>query len=372
MKESSQYDYKISTRPQEFGPKGETLSNPVGNLLKGGGEEEEENKQESPFEKELKAYHNLKKLEDKPIKSINDNGTHNYNSSYDEQRQLKDELNNNNAKVYSPLKGYIATSEEQYFYHPERQLWFDTYSGIYSYYDKSTQTYTPINDTTAATHNIQFINNNNVNTTAAVFEDLAIEQGEPGSDATLRLVVIESGILKSGDLVLVDANGISIGRDKCYDRRLRLAEMPTSKHHFDSGSQNGTFVNSKRLSESRMSSKPCQLSHMDELEIGRQNDSFNVTQKELLEIQRRLELNRLKRKYIGSNNNQKSAKYVDQTKIGPENKGSKLLQKMGWQEGQSLGCNGNGIIEPLNLVINKGRTGLGADVPKKANDQFLF
>ncbi|CAG8457946.1 5346_t:CDS:2 [Dentiscutata heterogama] len=370
-----------------------------------------------------------------------------------------------NTRIFSPPQGYVKTSEAQYFFHPESNIWFDVYSGVYSAYDESTQTYTPVDPSSI------------VYTSPVSNEDSAIDQGEPGSDATLRLVVMESGILKSGHLVLVDANGISMGRDRWDDRRLRLAEMPTSKHHcqiycssstaadaksddddpssvttldtffiVDIGSQNGTFVNSKRLSESKMSSKPHQLCHLDELVVGSTkfqvhlhkqwtcdvctvtegkmidisqkldgnanhnkikhkgsegdigfdgtSNNINATQKELLEFQRREELNRLKRKYMGQPSvKPKHTKYVDraairreihpdnspirkdwedisrinseievnvQTKIGSENRGNKLLQKMGWKEGQGLGCNGTGILDPVQLVTNEGTKGLGA------------
>ncbi|CAB4415293.1 unnamed protein product [Rhizophagus irregularis] len=372
--------------------------------------------------------------------------------------------------TYSVPAGYIVTSEERYYFNPENNVWFDVYSGVYSVYDEGTQTYTPVDP-------------NSIIYTLTPDES-ALDQGEPGSDATLRLVVIESGILKSGHLVLVDANGISMGRDRWDDRRLRLAEMPTSKHHcqiffsstsiidnnneeeesstpdaffiIDIGSQNGTFVNSQRLSESKMSSKPHQLNHMDEVTVGstkfqvhlhkqwtcdvctvtegkmidisnnsdvvsnninkvkrKNNDgdlimnigvnmNNNTTQRELLEVQRREELNRLKRKYMGpSNTNQKHTKYVDraalrreihpdnapikkdwedtsqnstievknfQTKIGSDNKGNKLLQKMGWKEGQGLGRNGTGMLNPIQFVTNEGRIGLGAGGKKNQNN----
>ncbi|CAG8573127.1 3260_t:CDS:1 [Racocetra fulgida] len=383
------------------------------------------------------------------------------------------QLEEQNTRIFSPPQGYVKTSEAQYFFHPESNIWFDVYSGIYSAYDESTQTYTPVDPSSI------------VYTSPVSNEDSAIDQGEPGSDATLRLVVMESGILKSGHLVLVDANGISMGRDRWDDRRLRLAEMPTSKHHcqiycsssaatdaksddddmsavttldtffiVDNGSQNGTFVNSKRLSESKMSSKPHQLCHLDELVVGSTkfqvhlhkqwtcdvctvtegkmidisqkfdgnashnkikqkgsegdigfdgiNNNNNATQKELLEFQRREELNRLKRKYMGQPNvKHKHTKYVDraairreihpdnspirkdwedvsgtnseieinvQTKIGSENRGNKLLQKMGWKEGQGLGCNGTGILDPVQLVNNEGTRGLGASTVKNSSE----
>ncbi|CAG8492831.1 3599_t:CDS:2 [Funneliformis caledonium] len=365
-------------------------------------------------------------------------------SSYENDTNGQDQHKDATHRYPIPL-GYKATVEVRYYFNPENNVWFDVHSGVYSVYDESTQTYTPIDPTSLVY--------------SSTSDDAAIEQGEPGSDATLRLVVIESGILKAGHLVLVDANGISMGRDRWDDRRLRLAEMPTSKHHcqifcsnnneeggsptsnsvdaffiVDIGSQNGTFVNSQRLSESKMSSKPYQLNHMDEVVVGstkfqvhlhkqwtcdictvtegkvidisQKNDGISNNmnkskQKNLEEFQRREELNRLKRKYMGSSNiNQKQKKYVDraalrreihpdngpvkkdwediaqvsaeeaknlQTKIGSDNKGNKLLQKMGWKEGQGLGRHGTGILDPVQFITNEGRVGLGAGGKKSQN-----
>ncbi|RHZ44118.1 hypothetical protein Glove_757g18 [Diversispora epigaea] len=382
------------------------------------------------------------------------------------------EIEEQNSQIFTPPTGYIPTSEIQYYFNPESNIWFDTHSGVYSIYDESTQTYTPIE-----------LPSTIYTSPSASIELTAIDHGEPGSDATLRLVVLESEILQSGHLVLVDANGISMGRDRWDDRRLRLAEMPTSKHHcqifcsssnvsdnnagedddlsthtnldtffiVDNGSQNGTFVNSKRLSESKVSSKPYQLNHMDELIVGSTkfqvhlhkkwtcdectvtegkmidisqkfdgnvnysktkqrniegdtgviNSNNNATQKELLEFQRREELNRLKRKYMGPSNANHKKKYVDraairrgiypdnspirkdweddstipqekdisvQTKIGSDNKGNKLLQKMGWKEGQGLGRDGTGILDPVQLVTNNGTAGLGAGLGKNTKN----
>ncbi|CAG8788247.1 28836_t:CDS:2, partial [Racocetra persica] len=456
------YDYKILTRPRE------TQANSIS--THSAGQETKLSEIHKTFEAELQAYEDLKIREETSEDWIFDaNSGYFYsrsaqtyalwdsqnqewmyfdsNSAHDPEQSKTDEsmsipnkehgseeaTDEQNTRIFSPPQGYVKTSEAQYFFHPESNIWFDVYSGIYSAYDESTQTYTPVDPSSI------------VYTSPISNEDSAIDQGEPGSDATLRLVVMESGILKSGHLVLVDANGISMGRDRWDDRRLRLAEMPTSKHHcqiycsssatadaksddddmsavttldtffiVDNGSQNGTFVNSKRLSESKMSSKPHQLCHLDELVVGSTkfqvhlhkqwtcdvctvtegkmidisqkfdgnashnkikqkgsegdigfdgiNNNNNATQKELLEFQRREELNRLKRKYMGQPNvKHKHTKYVDraairreihpdnspirkdwedvsgtnseieinvQTKIGSENRGNKLLQKM--------------------------------------------
>lgn len=37
----------------------------------------------------------------------------------------------------------------------------------------------------------------------------------------------------------------------------------------------------------------------------------------------------------------------------------KLLEKMGWKDGQALGCTNKGIVQPLQAIGNKGNAGLG-------------
>ncbi|KAI8144291.1 SMAD/FHA domain-containing protein, partial [Fennellomyces sp. T-0311] len=96
----------------------------------------------------------------------------------------------------------------------------------------------------------------------------------------LSLVVLESNLLAPGQVVVVDAEGLTVGRDRSWERRLRLAELPVSKYHcqiyhsddgyhvIDLGSRNGTFLNQQRLSDPKSSSVPSQLRNMDQLQIG--------------------------------------------------------------------------------------------------------
>ncbi|CAG8518407.1 3316_t:CDS:2 [Ambispora leptoticha] len=411
-----------------------------------------------------------------------------------------------------PSTDYIPTEDSRYYFNPKNNMWFDVETGVYSIYDSVAKIYIPVDPETSS----PFYNSLSPALTSNE-ETLIDEQGEPGSDATLRLVVLQSDVLKVGNLIIVDGNGISIGRDRWDDRRLRLPELRTSKHHcqifcssaaaisssstintpnvensvavnndksetdssnaissedafyiIDSGSQNGTFINSNRLSESKMSSKPQILSHLDEIIVGSttfqvhlhkqwaceactvtegkvieisKNDNNNIaststlksceqseiaiavrangnlslnnnlisSQRELLELQRRQELTRLKRKYIRSykdddddnSSTDNNAKYIDRAalrreirpdnrpvkksktvdhedldyvpaqisqnkRLGSENKGNMLLQKMGWKEGQGLGRAGGGIINPIDVLTNDGRRGLGSGGIKKA------
>lgn len=156
----------------------------------------------------------------------------------------------------------------RYLYNEEADLWYDALTGQYSRYDPMSRTYRPV----------QIIE----------YDGEDYDQTEkPESDATLRLVVLESERLKPGHIVLVDANGLTVGRDKSWDRRLRLPEMAVSKYHcqiyyhkkddteqkegfyiVDVGSRNGTFVNNERLSDAKSSSIPKMLKHLDRVQIG--------------------------------------------------------------------------------------------------------
>ncbi|KAL1401842.1 hypothetical protein pipiens_006348 [Culex pipiens pipiens] len=90
-----------------------------------------------------------------------------------------------------------------------------------------------------------------------------------------------------------------------------------------------------------------------------------------------------RRKTKGSTNEHAKAQVasVDQH-IPAENKGFRMLAKLGWSEGQTLGRNEDGLREPIPMVANVGTSGLGsqgggeryqacADVPeeKQAKEQ---
>ena len=47
--------------------------------------------------------------------------------------------------------------------------------------------------------------------------------------------------------------------------------------------------------------------------------------------------------------------------IGVENIGNQMLQQMGWKQGQGLGSQRQGPVDPLPLIKRKKRQGLGAE-----------
>lgn len=49
------------------------------------------------------------------------------------------------------------------------------------------------------------------------------------------------------------------------------------------------------------------------------------------------------------------------TAISTENKGFKLLERMGFKAGEGLGRTGSGLKEPINIVVRQGTSGLGRE-----------
>ncbi|KAJ3176223.1 Angiogenic factor with G patch and FHA domains 1 [Geranomyces variabilis] len=66
---------------------------------------------------------------------------------------------------------------------------------------------------------------------AAALAQFATDGAAPESDATMKLVVVESKLQEVGSLVLVDASGITVGRDMAFERRLVLKELAVSRTH---------------------------------------------------------------------------------------------------------------------------------------------
>ncbi|XP_076226464.1 angiogenic factor with G patch and FHA domains 1 isoform X2 [Nomia melanderi] len=226
----------------------------------------------------------------------------------------------------------------------------------------------------------------------------------------MRIIVRETNLskLKIGSLFLVAYTGGSIGREG--DHSVVIPDINVSKHHarllyneekkmyqiIDLGSRNGTFLNGKRLSVAKQESEFHEVSHGSIIQVGntkllchihngnetcghcepgliQQCNSMeeNKTTKKTLYKQ---ELRRLKYKFGVEKDNvatasQLASGYQDRaqsrrqcigsldhhaktqqssmdTSITKDNRGFKLLSKMGWTEGQSLGKEGDGRTEP--------------------------
>ncbi|KAF7412277.1 hypothetical protein HZH66_001173 [Vespula vulgaris] len=228
----------------------------------------------------------------------------------------------------------------------------------------------------------------------------------------MRIIVKETNLpkLKVGSLFLVAYTGGSMGKEG--DHSVIIPDINVSKHHarflynettnsywiVDSGSRNGTYLNGKRLSVAKQESESYEIIHGSIIQVGgtkllchihNGNETcghcepglvqHNVNTEENVFSRRNLhkqELRRLKTKFgvekdnvasasqlasgyrdraqarrqcVGSSNHHaKTEQSSIDTSITKDNRGFKLLSKMGWSEGRSLGKDGDGRTEPDN------------------------
>ncbi|XP_016384238.1 angiogenic factor with G patch and FHA domains 1-like [Sinocyclocheilus rhinocerous] len=200
----------------------------------------------------------------------------------------------------------------------------------------------------------------------------------------------------------------------------------------DQGSQNGTVLNGNRIQQPKVRCDPCPLTHGDEVKMGETVLSFHihmgtdtcdgcepgqiiahlsrykkddtsgtVLSKEDKELQRQKELKMMKVKYgLKSSDYEeqkalKSRRYKDRAEnrrqtvgsegtfqrddapasvhveIGNENKGRKMLEKMGWKRGEGLGKDGAGMKDPIQLHVRKAQSGLGSGAAVSVEDASL-
>ncbi|CAL1681908.1 unnamed protein product [Lasius platythorax] len=238
----------------------------------------------------------------------------------------------------------------------------------------------------------------------------------------MRIIVKETDLpkLKVGCLFLVTYIGGSLGREG--DHSVLISDINVSKYHarfiydetkkqyhiIDSGSRNGTFLNGKRLSVAKQESEAHEITHGSIIKIGgtkllchihngnetcghcepglvQQNINLDENKASKKKLHKE-ELRRLKHKFgfakDNVSNSQLASGYQDRaearrqhvgsshhrdkteqssvhTSIAKDNKGFKILSKMGWSEGHSLGKGGDGITEPVSITGNYNKAGIG-------------
>lgn len=239
---------------------------------------------------------------------------------------------------------------------------------------------------------------------------------------SLRIIVQETNIpkLKVGTLFLITFKGGTLGREGDHD--VIIPDLNISKYHLkfsyneeesvyqcvDLGSRNGTILNGKRMSNAKQESDPLNLVHGSTLQlsqtklmchvhsgnstcghcepgliIGQQNLPKVVTlshKEQLKKLQKRYGLETEKyttdnkpdseysdraaarRDAVGSTNEYEKTQAASiETEISSENKGFKMLSKLGWNKGEALGKSSSGLLEPIPVLSNKGTKGLGCD-----------
>ncbi|XP_022837774.1 angiogenic factor with G patch and FHA domains 1-like isoform X3 [Spodoptera litura] len=230
--------------------------------------------------------------------------------------------------------------------------------------------------------------------------------------------------LRVGNLFIITKDGGTVGREGeqhiilLKDHNVSRTHLDIKFDPYrnlymmtDLGSKNGTILNGTRMSESQVRSEPMEVVHGSTIQIGETkllchihpgNDTCGHCEPGLLmealekekkvaytrtcsvQKQHQLELARLKNKYapkpplaieetayndraqarretVGSSHHSEKTQSTDiNTSIAAENKGFKLLEKMGWNKGEGLGKDSQGETEPVPLVSNEGTAGLGA------------
>lgn len=251
----------------------------------------------------------------------------------------------------------------------------------------------------------------------------------------MRIIVRETNLpkLKVGTLYLITKDGGTLGREGDH-HAIIIKDHNVSRNHLeikydldqrvymavDLGSKNGTILNGTRMSENQERSSPIQIVHGSTIQLGetrllchihsgndtcghcepglimetQEKEKVAYTRTCSVQKQHQLELARLKNKYapkplaieetayndraqarrekVGSSHHAEKTQSSDiNTFITEENKGFKLLEKMGWSKGEGLGKEGQGDREPILLVSNEGKAGLGSSnepvVPKATN-----
>ncbi|XP_038211526.1 angiogenic factor with G patch and FHA domains 1-like isoform X2 [Zerene cesonia] len=256
--------------------------------------------------------------------------------------------------------------------------------------------------------------------TSTATDDESVAKHHP---PCMRIIVRETTLpkLKVGSLFLITKDGGTVGREGDH-HAIVLRDQNVSRNHLDIkydmnkqiyaavdlGSKNGSVLNGVRMSPSQETSEPMEIVHGSTLQLGetkllchihpgtdtcghcepglimehKEKEKIAYTRTCNVKRQHELELARLKNKYapklleideisyrdraqarrdkVGSSHHAEKTQSSDiNTFIAPENKGFKLLEKMGWSKGEGLGKDNQGEKEPIPLVSNEGKSGLG-------------
>ncbi|XP_030369103.1 angiogenic factor with G patch and FHA domains 1 isoform X2 [Scaptodrosophila lebanonensis] len=230
---------------------------------------------------------------------------------------------------------------------------------------------------------------------------------------SLHLITYKGGTLgREGahDVIIPDVNVSKCHLKFHYDTKRSVYKCN------DMGSRNGTILNGSRLTDSKSASGEQDLVHGSVLQIGQTkllchvhegNSTCGLCEPGLLIETREVresatsnvkvlshkeQLKKLQKKYglenekfveskgtaphnyndraatrrtkVGSSTDKEKTEVACvNTEIGSSNKGFKMLSKLGWQKGETLGkTNASaGLLTPINVVANEGTTGLGSE-----------
>jgi len=240
--------------------------------------------------------------------------------------------------------------------------------------------------------------------------DNSNDQSEMKEGTLFIITVMGGSIGREGSQHLVLLNR-EIG---CSKDHASIMFIDEKFYLVDKGSTNGTFINDKCLAKN----KPCEIGHGSMIRIGNTimkchvhpgketcfecepgvvyssieqqvNNKHEFMSKSKRERLRKKEQKRIKNKYgiskiTHGDDTRNSTKYKDRAEgrrkevgsdspfeatqsasldvaLDDNNKGFKMLSKMGWKKGEGLGAENNqGMVEPIKIETRAERSGLGS------------
>ncbi|XP_046559012.1 angiogenic factor with G patch and FHA domains 1-like isoform X2 [Haliotis rubra] len=227
----------------------------------------------------------------------------------------------------------------------------------------------------------------------------------------IRVMVSESDCLSQATLFIVTCDGASIGREKGMNNLIRIPDINVSKVQSESTVishgdvlQVGNTTLSLHIHPGSDTCDECEPGQVlgrlqaeekanREVKIVSRADRLKEHKQQLKQIKRRYGLENCayvdnttaihnpayedkaasRRQTVGSDNphapDEGPASVMQP--ISTQNKGHKLLAKMGWKEGQGLGKDNTGIAEPINVMLRTNQAaglGSGAAVQKSLDD----
>ncbi|KAI5710312.1 hypothetical protein M8J75_007579 [Diaphorina citri] len=254
----------------------------------------------------------------------------------------------------------------EYYNSQEYRTWYDNYcKSVTVQYRKTPVAYDPTSEEAK-----------NVNP-ALRTEEYEIANAWP---PCLRIMVTETSVkgLQPGTLFLVTYLGGTIGREG--EHAVLIPDINISKHHakieftgteshkddpskgytlVDLGSRNGTYVDNVRLSSALQESEPHLLKHGTELRIGSTKLSVHIHNG-------RDTCDQCEPGVGSLVEGEKTQVAHMEESIPNENKGFRMLSKMGWKAGQTLGkdeANSAALIEPIIPQQYAKNAGLGSSMP---------